>query len=389
MKINKKNPFHWLSLGWMVFLLLLLLPTRLLRKAKRDGRTIILYGHKLHGNLNALYDYSLESLSPSQNLNIFFLTMDPHYFAEIKKKDNILFALKPLDLMKVIQADCIISDHGLHALLLLLKLSDITFVDVWHGIPFKGFTAGDFSLQHQYDEIWVSSALLKKLYVEKFGFEAARVQATGYGRTDLILHYRLRKKELREQLGITAGKKVILFAPTWKQDEAGRSEIPFNLTQNTFLQNLEEFAAKHNASFIIRYHLNTSVEKRSESPNIFHLPLQEYPNGEELVAVSDVLITDWSSIAFDMMVLDKPIVFLDVAPPFKNGFSLPPEYRVGDLVESMEQLLASLAEAIRPEENYMKRYDSEYRRIKSLVYDDTIDGNSTGRYLSRLETVLS
>jgi hypothetical protein len=87
--------------------------------------------------------------------------MDRHYFGEIKKKDNILFALNPVDLMKVASADCIISDHGLHALQLLLKLSDITFVDVWHGIPFKGFTADDFTIQQQYDEIWVSSALLK------------------------------------------------------------------------------------------------------------------------------------------------------------------------------------------------------------------------------------
>jgi hypothetical protein len=105
------------------------------------------------------------------------------------KKDNILFALNPVDLMKVASADCIISDHGLHALQLLLKLSDITFVDVWHGIPFKGFTADDFTIQHQYDEIWVSSALLKRLYVEKFGFKEAMVQATGLGRTDLILDY--------------------------------------------------------------------------------------------------------------------------------------------------------------------------------------------------------
>ncbi|MCI5196597.1 MAG: hypothetical protein D3919_10285, partial [Candidatus Electrothrix sp. AW5] len=36
--------------------------------------------------------------------------------------------------------------------------------------------------------------------------------------------------------------------------------------------------------------------------NILHLPLQKHPNSEEIIAVTDCLITDWSSIAFDMMV---------------------------------------------------------------------------------------
>ena len=388
MKIDKKNPLHWFSLAWMSFLLLLLLPTRLLRKENRSSKTVILYGHKLHGNLNAIYEYSLKKQSPSQDLNIFFLTMDPHYFAEIKEKDNILFALNPFDLMKVVRADCIISDHGLHTLQLLLKLSDITFVDVWHGIPFKGFTADDFTLQHQYDEIWVSSILLKNLYVQKFGFKEARVQATGYGRTDLILHYHLRKDEIREQLGIKAGKKVILFAPTWKQDQQDRNEIPFNLSQEEFLQDLENFADTNNAFFIIRYHLNSALKDMMGRRNMLYLPLQEYPNGEELLAISDCLITDWSSMAFDMMVLDKPIVFLDVPPPFKNGFSLPADYRVGDLVTNMSELLESLAESCSAQDEYLNRVNEEYQRVKRLVYDDTIDGKSTSRYFARLQKLL-
>src|SRR5690606_40302310 len=60
----------------------------------------------------------------------------------------------------------------------------LRFFDVWHGIPFKGFDADDFRVQHRYDECWVASPLLRDLYIQRFGFEPQRVVATGYARTD-------------------------------------------------------------------------------------------------------------------------------------------------------------------------------------------------------------
>lgn len=315
--------------------------------------------------------------------------MDPKYFNEIQDKDNILFALNPSDLLKTVLAECIISDHGLHVLQLLLKLTNIKFADVWHGIPFKGFIAADFVTQQQYDETWVSSDLLKELYINKFGFQTGRVQVTGYGRTDLILNYYSKKLQIREKLNIPKDKKVILFAPTWKQDKQNRSEIPFNLTQKHFLESLENFAANNNAFLIIRYHLNSKQGGNFNNQNVLHLPLQKHPNSEELLAVTDILITDWSSIAFDMMVLNKPIIFLDVPPPFKNGFSLPPDYRVGDLVKDLPELIESLSEACLSEDRYLHKYDRDYQRVKTLVYDDTLDGKSTDRYIGRLQKLLT
>jgi CDP-ribitol ribitolphosphotransferase len=215
------------------------------------------------------------------------------------------------------------------------------------------------------------------------------VQATGLGRTDLILDYHTDQSQIRKKLNIPSDKKVILFAPTWKQDKKNRSEIPFNLSQEEFFDNLENFAVTNNAFFIIRYHLNSIQNDTAGSRNMVYLPLQEYPNGEKLIAISDVLITDWSSIAFDMMVLDKPIVFLDVPSPFKNGFSLPPDYRAGDLVSNIPELLESLAKCCSVQDESMNAHDKKYQRIKQLVYDNTTDGKSTSRYFDRLHKLLT
>lgn len=387
MKINTKNPLHWIYLLWAGLLCFFLLPIRIF--ASRNSRkSIILYGHKLHGNLNALYTHARRQENLSTHEKIYFLTLDPQYYREIEHQQNILLALNPVDLSKVVFADCIISDHGLHSLILLFKLSNIHFIDVWHGIPFKGFVPDDFTVQRQYEEVWVSSQRIRQLYRETFGFDASRVFATGYGRTDLILNYQDAAQDCKAQIGLPSDKKIILFAPTWKQDSANRNEIPFGLSTEEFISALHEFARMQDACIIVRFHLNTTLGSAFDSEHMVHLPLSQFPDTEMIIGVSDVLITDWSSIAFDMMVTDNPIVFLDVPPPFKHGLSLPADFRAGDIVGSLPELLASLEQACYDKESYTAKHRTAYERVKKAVYDDTLDGHSTDRYMERLTTLL-
>lgn len=387
MKINKRDFRHWLFLLFTGSLLLAFIPFRFFLKRKAGIHSVILYGHKLQGNLHSLYSHL--SLSRNDSLSkYYYLTLDPFYYSDIKDNDNILLALNPLHLLKVVASDCIISDHGLHIFIILLKLTSIKFVDVWHGIPFKGFIPNDFKVLHQYDEIWVSSKLVKQLYQDKFGFSAEKVKVTGYGRTDSIIKYSNDKDSIKIKLGIPLNKKVILFAPTWKQDSTTRDEIPFGISSDEFISGLNSFAEKNNAFVLIRYHLNTSISTFTHLANIRFFPISSFPNGELIIGISDILITDWSSIAFDMMAINNPIIFLDVPHPFKNGFSLPPEYRVGDKVSSYDELFESLYRVCNDQQKYLSFYENDYRQVQAKVYDDTLDGNSAGRYLNRLESLL-
>lgn len=230
-------------------------------------------------------------------------------------------------------------------------------------------------------------AAQKNVY-RKIRFFPEQVYVTGYGRTDLLLHYQMEKENNKKLFSIPAGKKIILFAPTWKQDNKQRNEIPFGLQQTDFISKLGEVAEKNNAVLIVRYHLNTSQPLVKWGNSVFHFPLSEFPDGEILVGLSDVLITDWSSIAFDTMAINKPIIFLDVPPPFKNGFSLPPDYRVGDIVTTFDQLGSSITEICSSEEKYISKYRERYLEVQRAVYDDTLDSKSVVRYVKRLKVML-
>lgn len=385
MKFDKKNPVHWLHLVIFTANTLLVLLVRRVRKKRLD--TVILYGHKLNGNLKAIQQHALKTPGGPQ---FFFLTMDLKYYNSLKEKNkNTLLGLNPLHMLKLISAQALISDHGLHCLVLLLQFSDLKFIDVWHGIPFKGFDYIDFRVQHKYDEVWVPSRRLKTMYSERYGFHDEKLKVTGYARTDLLVNANIDCNEIKNQLGICdLGKKIILFAPTWQQDHKSRNIFPFELNENDFLFRINEFCLTHDVVCILRKHLNTKTESSITLERIFNMPYEEYPDVEEILLISDVLICDWSSIAFDYLILDRPTLFLDVPPPFSKGFSLDATYRFGRIVHDIEELFLALETYLDTPEKYHVDFAHSHRTVYCELYENMADGHASERCYRRLCNLL-
>ena len=385
MKIDKSNPLHWIWLALFSINTCLALFLRSFIPAEKRN-TAILYGHKLSGNLKGIHDYTRQQSHPLAN-NLYYLTMDPAYYRELNKQGvkGILCGLNPLHMLKVARAFAIISDHGLHSLIILLKISNIRFIDVWHGIPFKGFDQHDFALQHQYDEIWVGSSFLRQLYIEKFGFDEKQVKVTGYARSDLLLNPSTEIEHIKTSLGIEKNKQVILFAPTWQQDSHKRSIYPFGLSEQDFLEQLDRLCQKNRAVLLFRKHLNNSSDHLPEYSSIIDASFQHYPDTEAVLLASDCLICDWSSIAFDYLLLDRPTIFLDVAPPFKKGFSLGPEFRFGAIATDMPQMLKQLQGALEQAGHYRDQHQEKHNSIRHLLYENMANGSAAKNCLERLE----
>lgn len=378
MKIDRRNPAHWLYLA--AFLANVLVAIVLRPFLRRRGR-VLLYGHKLAGNLKPILR-RLQAVEGAPRAA--FLTMDPDYHRALRAAgEPSVLAVSPGCIPWLVRADAVVSDHGLHAMQPMLSLSDLKFFDVWHGIPFKGFDAEDFRVQRRYDETWVASPLLEDLYVERFGFERTRVHATGYARTDLLVRRDLDILAARRSFGLPAEGKIILFAPTWKQDARHRSLFPFGQDEAAFLGALSGLGARTGATIALRAHLN-SAQAAGSHPNIVQVPYARFPDTEALLLCTDVLVCDWSSIAFDFLLLDRPTVFLDVEPPFAKGFSLDAGYRFGAIVGDMDGLLESLAQCIGDPAAYWAAHRQAHARIKAEVYGECADGRAADRCVARL-----
>ncbi|TCJ14739.1 CDP-glycerol--glycerophosphate glycerophosphotransferase [Parasulfuritortus cantonensis] len=381
MKIDKSNPLHWLYLAAFTVNAALVLVARWFRRGGRDA--VILYGHKLNGNLKAILAHAA---TVAGGPRLFFLTMDPVYYRALKKAGHpVLLGLNPLHMFRLAGAYALVSDHGLHALILLLKFSDLKFVDVWHGIPFKGFDRDDFRVQQRYDEVWVASELLRKLYIGRFGFRPEVVKVTGYARTDGLVDGGVGRGRVLEKLGIAdPGMKIVLFAPTWQQDDANRSIFPFGVEEDAFLARLNAFCLEHGAVCVLRKHLNTRSGSEKVWERVLHRPYEDYPDAEEILLVSDCLICDWSSIAFDYLLLDRPTLFLDVPPPFRKGLSLDASYRFGQVVGDMDTMFSTLGHCLGDPEAYRRQHGATYRRVRQQIYGDMADGQAAERCYIRL-----
>ncbi|MDC0362371.1 CDP-glycerol glycerophosphotransferase family protein [Halioglobus sp.] len=381
MKIDKRNISHWLLLLRQGFFTLLAIFSRYLTSAP-EKPVIVLYGHQLSGNLKALYEEWNRHYK--NEFDCFFLSLDPAYGPLLESTGiNVLRCGKLADMLSVGRASAMITDHGLHAMGPLIRFTTICFIDVWHGIPYKGFTQQNFRVQRTYSETWVSSPLLKKIYVNQFGFSPERVKALGYARTDKLFRRDFPSTDVRAHLQIPAEHKIILYAPTWQQDDNGRELFPFGESQDTFLEALNTVCATQRATLLVRSHLNARISQKTY-PHVAYCSMTDFADTEDLLLQTDILICDWSSIAFDFLALDRPALFLDVSAPFSNGFSLGPEYRFGKIAKRLSTTCSFLQEVLNNEDVYSNEQNEIHRRIKSAVYGENTDGNVTGRQLEHL-----
>lgn len=150
----------------------------------------------------------------------------------------------------------------------------------------------------QYDKIVVGSRMMSKIFKDAFGIiEDDVLLKCGTLRTDKYFEQSSVSVKLEKALSHTKSKKVILYAPTYREWE---HELKLNINEMNKLKT-------EGYTLIIRTHpaVKTTIPKEF---NGFVVNGNDYYL-DELLKVSDILITDYSSIAMEFSILKKPIYF--------------------------------------------------------------------------------
>jgi CDP-glycerol glycerophosphotransferase len=122
----------------------------------------------------------------------------------------------------------------------------------------------------------------------------------GYPRNDeLAVIDPARVALLRERIGIPAGRRVVMYAPTWRE-----------ASQNVELLNLVKLAKEvgEGFTFLQRGHVRTLEDGETVASDAV-IDVSTYPQINELFMVADLLITDYSSMMFDYSVTGQPMLF--------------------------------------------------------------------------------
>lgn len=183
------------------------------------------------------------------------------------------------------------------------------YMNTWHGpaINLMGNAVegrNDFNWDH-IDYFCISGRYEEPIITRDFRVLPENLLLSGLPRNDaLYLCTEEKKKELRKQFGIPENKRVILYAPTWRESTDGGKTC--NLKPPINLEKWENELG-NNYVLIIRAHVNTR-QMLGIRFNDFVRDGSDYPVVNDLLMVADYLISDYSSIIMDYCILGRPIV---------------------------------------------------------------------------------
>ena len=238
-------------------------------------------------------------------------------------------------------------------------------IQTMHGTPLKSLgldVEGDFQTNAQrdrfiekcarWDHLVVQGKFVEDMAYQMYRFEK-NILKTGYPRTDVLFE----KKDvsaIKKAIGIPRGKKVILYAPTWRT----RDNFDMQL-------DLEKARKELGNAYVLLIRLHHLCAKGYDVPadNEFIFDLTNYTDVQELYHVSDMLITDYSSVMFDYALLKKPMMFftydLESYSEDTRGvyFDISKE-APGPLVFTTDELISAV-----------KNIDEEIQKIEKRVSD--------------------
>lgn len=275
---------------------------------KQDSNLILFVsniGKSFSGSPYALYEYICAHSEYSQYHCIWAFN-EPKKYSEHNldtvRFDSIEYFITAL------KAKYWITDVNIERSLKFKKNSTV-YLNTWHGVALKKIGNDDKnSGRYDYsnlDYLCVSGEHDKRVYTSALKASKNCFLECGMPRNDeLFLANAEKKQRIRKKLGIPDGKKVILYAPTWR--DSINNGVSFDLKIPVNFKRWEEELGEEYILFF-RAHDRTTRVMDIE----FNEFIQNYSNYEpltDLLIVCDVLITDYSSIVFDYSILEKPFI---------------------------------------------------------------------------------
>lgn len=342
---------------------------------------ISLRRNEISGNFAFVYD----KLKDDKNLKIDFI-LNEHTISEMSLGEISKFT-KACATSKVV-----ILDEFTPQIHYIDLRPETKLIQLWHACgAFKtfGFTrlskpkgSPQPTRNHRsYDYVTVSSSYCKKCHSEGFGIATKNVVPTGIPRTDVFfdVNYKISaRKKFFDAHPEFIGKKIILFAPTF------RGMVKETAFYPTEMFNLEEICAKlpEDYVFIVKHHpFVNDVQPIPEKYKDRIIDLSEDTELNDLLFVTDLIITDYSSLVFEAALLKIPMVFyvFDLEKyinerDFYFDFKL---YIPGKIVYSQEQLIDAVnsgdfcTERIEPFADMFFDYKDgkSTERVVNLIYD--------------------
>lgn len=281
---------------------------------------------------NSLYLYELVK-KKKPDIKAIWLTKNKHVIQNLRNKGDNVFSKNSIygfwygSRAGVTFINCGYDDVNKYC------INRSFIVQLWHGIPLKKIKYDDIInenirrhaiitlirkailkflpfLNERYDLIISSGSKITDRFESAFKIERSKIIETGYPRMDIILSEK--SAYIKTQLykhNENSLIKYILFAPTHRGEGKRKGDLFSQLDLDKF----NRFLQKHKSVMLIKMHYyesdKISYNSVNEHSHIHILNNQEINDINRILHHIDVLITDYSGVFYDFLVLDRPIIF--------------------------------------------------------------------------------
>jgi len=272
---------------------------------------------------------------------------------------------------------------------LVFPSSRVEYYNVWHGMPMRKISTMDpdfWKRKHaksnvremkRYTGMFVSSSMMQDIFHKTFGIKLEKIYVTGQPRTDDLVRGNDFCFDHLYDPPLPVGHRKILYCPTWRE---GKPVTLFPFPD----KNIEELQSKLeelNAVIYVRTHPNDPGRWLKREKRIVPFQGDIAPEVTDALSRFDVLITDYSSVFYDFLLLNRPTIFFsyDLDDYSRSpGFYMPyKEITAGPHPKTQREFVGELKLFLNKTDNYSgdrkKIYDKMY------TYSDDL---ATSRVLS-------
>ena len=345
---------------------------------------IMTHDESINGNIMRMY-YKIKSLRPNEICQFVTKKQINQEVGCRRFIKKIIFVFSSS--FHLATSNTIFLDNVFLPMAFMCFKKKVKIVQLWHGCnTLKKF--GQLSntgilkwlekkANSRYTHLITSSTKMNHIHQEAFGVKEDKIYALGLPRLDSFFE---KEEVLKKEKEIfyrdyehLRNKKIILYAPTFRDSDLSLKDIGLNL---------EEVADRLPNEYILltRFHPFVSQHYKGKDSNKL-VDVSRYKDLNRLLLVADILITDYSSIIFEYVLLNKPLIFYaydeELYSQKIRGFYYEYEqYVPGVIVKSKEDLLNCIRMESYLDYNYEKFIEGyiDYRdtqaadRIYNVVY---------------------
>ena len=263
----------------------------------------------------------------------------------------------------------------------IVKKPEQVYIQCWHGTPLKKLgwdievkgnnaLSSNKEVRRQYNHDasrytymlspsrFCTEKLTSAFNLKALGKENIMVEK-GYPRNDELFTFDDNKvAAIKEELGIPQDKKVILYAPTWR-DNQHTLGVGYTFDIGIDLKKLRE---RYGDDYVIlmRMHYLIASQMNLRGVSDFAIDVSNYNNVNDLYIISDILITDYSSVFFDYANLKRPILFymydLDTYQNNTRDFYISLDELPGPIIKEESELSDAIGNISEIQSQYAEKY---------------------------------